>query len=314
MRLRYLFPNGKASGAIGHLWEQVVLPFRVKGALLWNPTCTGPLAVSDQVITVHDLSTLDHPEWFDWKYALWHRLIVPILLRRVRRIIAISAFTKRRILSHGDIPSERITVVYNGVDQRFRPCAEKEVMHVREALGIGEGPYVLSLSALHPRKNMARLLQAWELAAEQIPEVHFVLAGGAGRENVFGQFSLGAVPARVHLTGYVEDQHLPALYSGAEAFIYPSLYEGFGLPVLEAMACGTPVITSDVTSLPEVAGDAALLLNPFDVEAMAEEIVRVMEDDALRRQLRKKGLERARRFTWERTAEETWQVLQSAVA
>jgi glycosyltransferase involved in cell wall biosynthesis len=306
-------PTSEASGIRGHLWEQFVLPFRLDTRLLWNPTCPGPVAVRNQVVTVHDLSSIEHPEWFDWKYALWNRALIPLVLRRARQIITVSNYTQERLHDLLDVPRQKMTTIYNGVDDRFEPRPDSEVTAMREALDLPCGPYVLSLSALQPRKNLQRLLHAWSRLS--CDDTSLVLAGGAGRPTIFHGFSLDSVPSNVHLTGYVDDEWLPALYTGARVFAYPSLYEGFGLPVLEAMACGTPVITSDRTSLPEVAGDGALLANPLDVDDISTVLHRLLHDDSLRRHLSKQGQKRGSEFQWEKTASETLSVLkQSAQA
>jgi glycosyltransferase involved in cell wall biosynthesis len=300
-----------SSGILGHIWEQFVLPFQLDGRLFWNPTCPGPVAVSNQVVTVHDLTAIEHPEWFDRKYALWNRVLTPLVLSRCRHIIAVSNYTKESIKHQYGISEKKITVIPNGVDSRFSPTEEAAIEKARSELGIPDGPYVLSLSALEPRKNLERLLQVWGCIKKSIESPPtLVLAGGAGRPTIFHNFSLGSPPQNVHFTGYVEDDLLPALYAGAEIFVYPSLYEGFGLPVLEAMACETPVVTSNRTSLPEVAGDAAHLVNPYRTESIAEGINRVLEDSDYRTELRRKGRERAKSFTWERTATETLNVLE----
>lgn len=304
-------PAKYAGGVLGHLWEQAILPLRVNGRLLWNPTCTGPLLVPRQVTTVHDLSSLDHPEWFDAKYVAWHRLIVPRLLRRTKHIIAISEYTKQRTMAWAGVEAHKITVIPNGVDARFYPRAANEVTVARSALGLGDQPYVLSVATLEPRKNIARLVEAWTAARKHLPEgTLLVLAGGKGSASVFNSTLLDGVPPGVVFTGYVPDEHLPALYSGAEVFVYPSLYEGFGLPILEAMGAGTAVVTSTATSIPEVAGDAALLIDPHRTDDIARAIVEVMTDAQLRARLREKGTRRAEQFSWPRTAQRTWSVLQ----
>lgn len=300
------------SRVLEYFWEQVGLPLSLaRNSLLWSPTGSGPL-LKHHVVTIHDGAVLSHPEWFKRSFVLRRRFLLPLLLQRVCKIITVSQFSKEHIRSHARVDDSKIEVVYNGVDHsRFYPKSSEEVEKVRDRLEISER-YVLGLGSLDPRKNFHRLLRAWERAEGFLSEkCVLVIAGGSGRN--FRNVSLKARSDRVKLLGYVADRYLPALYSGADAFVYPSVFEGFGLPVLEAMACGTPVITSNVTSLPEVAGEAAVLVDPFDVEAMAEAIVRVVEDNILHDQLRQKGLERARQFTWERAAEETWQVLQSAM-
>lgn len=313
-RLDPVAPQPGLAGIRGHLWEQFVLPFQVDERLFWNPTCPGPVFVSRQVITLHDLSVIDHPEWFDWKYTLWNRMLIPVVLRRARHVIAVSHATKQRAEALYGVPSEKVSVVYNGVDRRFAPQSPTQIERVRTAVGIPAGPYVLSLSALEPRKNLERLLAAWRGCRDAVPDPPtLVLAGGAGRPTIFHNFSLDDVPEHVHFTGYVDDDHLPGLYSGAQAFVYPSVYEGFGLPLLEAMSCGTAVATSNVTSMPEVAGEAALLFDPYDVGSIEAQLRRLLADETLRADLEERGRSQAAKFRWDRTSEETWDVLRRFV-
>ncbi len=295
-----------ATGIAGHLWEQFSLPFQLDNRIFWNPTCPGPISVSKQVVTVHDLTVIEHPKWYNRKYALWHRVLTPLVLHRCRHIISVSNYTKKRIQERYGIPREKITAIHNGVDRRFVPASDEEVRKVRQELGIPPGPYVLSLSAIQPRKNLRRLLRVWGNVQGANERSHtLVLAGGQGRSTIFRNFSLSDPPANVHFTGYVDDDLLPALYTGARTFVYPSLYEGFGLPVLEAMACGTAVLTSDVTSLPEVAGEAALLVDPRSKDDIERGLVELLRDDLLRSQLQKKGRKRAASFSWDDSAQKT---------
>lgn len=309
----YLDPvrPGKAlRGVAGHLWEQLYLPSAVHGRLLWSPNSTGPIAVSRQVCTIHDLTALDHPEWFSPKFAAWYSWLLPRLAERVQHIIAVSHYTKQRIVDCWRVPSEKISVIPNGVETRFYRRPPDEIAAVRRRLGIIRPAYVLALSSLEPRKNFVRLLKAWRQVQGMIPEeVELVVAGGTGDSRVFAADSDSAPPPRTRFIGYVPDDCLPALYSGALAFVYPSLYEGFGLPPLEAMACGTPVITSNVTSLPEVVADCAVLVNPSDASSIAEAIWRVLSNSELSRTLHESGPQRSRHFTWEHTASETLRLL-----
>jgi glycosyltransferase involved in cell wall biosynthesis len=300
-------------GSLGHVWEQVALPRWVgKNGLLWSPCGSGPLKVKNQIVTIHDIAHLEHPEWFNWRFVRWYRFLVPRLVQRVQRIVTVSNFTKDRLVVMLNVPPEKISVIPNGVDVRFQPRALEEVAKTRNILGIPSQNYVLSLCSLEPRKNLRQLLKAWNNVCQQLPDdVWLVLAGSKGKRGVFQEVLFDKLPPRVYFTGYVPDEYLPALYSGALAFVYVSLYEGFGLPPLEAMACGTPVITSNVTSLPEVVGNAALLVNPYNTEDISSGIYEIVRNGALREELKLKGLEWVRQFTWDRTAALTWQVLQT---
>lgn len=308
-RMAVVSPRSSIHGVRGHLWEQSILPQRLAGGLLWSPCNTGPLAVSKQVVTIHDCAFHDQPEGFSRKFAAWYQWLVPKLARRSRRIITVSKFSKDRLAEYCRVPSEKIAVIPHGVDARFRPLPAEEVADTRRQLGLPRH-YALYVGNLAARKNLRRLLDAWAIVSPRRPEVSLVLAGTAN--HMFRDAALEALPSSVVLAGYVDDAHLPAFYSGAELFVLPSLYEGFGLPVLEAMACRTPVIASNTTSLPEVAGGAALLVDPYSVESLADGLSRVLTDSQLREDLAQRGLEHARSFNWNRTAEETWRVLTEA--
>ncbi|WP_237700405.1 glycosyltransferase family 4 protein [Acidithiobacillus ferrivorans] len=311
---RHVTPHRSLNGARAHLWEQTVLPLRTRGQLLWSPSNTGPLAVSRQVVTIHDVVPIDHPEWLNPHFAAWCRFLTPKLARRVARVITDSEFTKSRLLDTTGVAEDKVIVVPLGVDARFCPQTIEDVESAIQKLELPTSRYVLSLGSLEPRKNLGRLLCAWEVIYRGLPEdVWLVVSGAKGNSLVFQDVpELESLPSRVFLTGHVPDEHLPSLYAGAMAFAYLSVYEGFGLPPLEAMASGTPTLVGNRASLPEVVGDAALMVDPYDIEAIAEGLRSLIEDDALRALLRQKGLERAAQFSWDRTAEQTWRVLQDA--
>jgi glycosyltransferase involved in cell wall biosynthesis len=303
-------PSRPLFGGMGHAWEQVCLPVAARGKLLWSPNNTGPLAVANQVCTIHDLIPLDRPEWFNHRFTAFYSWLFPALVHRVAHIIAVSHFTKQRIMERFGVPDEKITVIWNGVEDRYRPAREADILSMREALGLGNRPYLLSVGSLEPRKNLSRLLAAWAmLKPTSGSDPQLVVAGMKGNAQVFSDARTGPVPPNVLFPGYVDERYLPALYSGALAAVYPSLYEGFGLPPLEAMACGTPVITSNVTSLPEVVGNAALLINPLDAYSIAAAMSKVIEDGELREDLIRKGFCRAALFSWDQTAAQTWALL-----
>jgi glycosyltransferase involved in cell wall biosynthesis len=306
-------PSRPRQGFSGHAWEQFVLPKRIGSKLLWCPGNSGPISVERQVVSIMDVSPLDHPSWSSYQFSQWYKFLIPRLVRRVRAVLTLSEYSKARIINWCPGSEGKVHAVHLAADGRFRPVDAEAASHAARRLSIPASHYVLALGSLEPRKNLRRLLQAWEVIQPKLPEdVWLVLAGAKGAKQVFGEQSFEHLPPRVHLTGHVPDQVLPALYSGAIASVYLSLYEGFGLPPLEAMACGTPVLTSSVTSLPEVVGDAAVTVDPYDIEAIAAAIYRLVDDPGLRSDLRARGLLRATRFSWDRTAQETLRILKEA--
>ncbi len=292
--LNRIRPSRPRCGARGHLWEQVVLPIRARG-LLFSPANTGPIGRRDQVVTIHDVASLDHPEWFHPSFSAWYRMMTPRLVHQVRRVIAVSEFTKRRIIACTGVAPEKVVVVPNGVGRQFRPPGFEESERMKARYPVLRGNYLLYVGSLEPRKNLARLFKAWQLALRDDPDVTLVVAGASGK--VFSGTGFETPPERVHMLGRIDDRDLHTLYGNALAFVYPSLYEGFGLPPLEAMACGTPVVVSDAASMPDLVGGAAIRVDPVDVESIAFGLRTVLGDRPLREDLRRRGLEKAREFS-----------------
>lgn len=321
-RLGTVRPGGAAQGIRGHAWEQFVLPGKARGHLLWSPANTGPLAVERQVVTVHDAATLDHPEWFEGKFARWYRYLLPRLMRKVRRVVTVSEFSRRRLIETAGLPEAQVVAIHNGVGERLRPVPVAEVAEFLRREGLSK-PYFLYVASLEPRKNLRRLFLAWERGRFG-DDLELVIAGAAG--NVFRDQGFEQPPPGTRLLGHADEADLPSLYSGARGFVFPSVYEGFGLPPLEAMACGCPVLTSDAASLPEVcgaefrpeqsaSGGAVLYFDPQDPESIAEGLTRMLRlTDAQRRAMTENALRHAARFSWQRAAEQTWQVLAEAAA
>ncbi len=309
-KVTLLRPARARRGAAGHAWEQLVLPRRLPAdGLLWSPANSGPLRVASQVVTIHDASPLDHPEWFAPLYARWYGWLIPRLAQRVRRVITGSQFARNRLLAHCRIPPSRLTVIPPGVDRsRFAPQPATAVAAIRQSYDLPP-IYLLFVGSLEPRKNLARLLEAWQRTSAELPDAALVLAGAPGR--VFKGAGLPGVAPGVRRLGRVPETHLPALYSGATAFVIASLYEGFGLTALEAMACGTPVLASTAGALPEVVGDAALLFDPLDTSAIAASLSRALKDADLRRRAAPASLAQAATFSWDRTAQDIWTSLRS---
>lgn len=308
-RVRWIYPRIRLTGIGGHIWEQAVLPGQVnQGEILWSPANTGPLALPNQVITIHDLSFIDHPEWYHPAFSAWYRLLIPKLVHQARLISTSSTYMKIRIIEAFQIYEGKMVVVPGGVDtQKFKPASETEVSRVCQKFDL-HNPYILVVGSIHPRKNLARLFAAWEAVNRFHPEIHLLVVGS--RSKLFPGFDLYDIPAGVRLVGYIDEADLPALYSGAEAYLLASLYEGFGLTLLEAMACGTPVIASNTTAIPEVVGDAGRLFDPFDVNEMTCAIDEVISDKGLSSSLIQKGYQRVRAFAWERSAQLLFDLMQ----
>lgn len=302
------------------VWEQLALPIlgqRCHLDLLHGAVNVSPLlAPCPTVITVHDLSFMRYPQAFPALQRVYLQTQVKRSARAARRVIAVSEATKRDVVALFGVPADRIDVVYNGVDAAFCPAAPEEIEAFRRRNGLPDR-YVLHLGTLEPRKNLVRLVQAFHAARGRGPrDVKLVLAGGKGwgYDDIFAEVSRLGLDQDVLFPGYISDEDLPWWYRGAELFCYPSLLEGFGLPVAEAMACGTPVITSNVSSLPEVAGDACWLIDPTSEEALADALATLLTDKSRAGTLRAKGPQQAAQFTWHRTAEQTATVYRQALS
>jgi glycosyltransferase involved in cell wall biosynthesis len=261
------------------------------------------------VVTIHDVIPLVLP----WAFPPRHRWVLATALARIRkqaeRVIVPSMAAAEDVVHLLRVERERISVIPMGCDSRFQPVGEPaSVAAVRRRYDLPER-YILFVGTLEPRKNVQTLLRAFAQVIAETPQddLTLVIAGGRGwgSEDYRSTVDVLRLHDRVRFAGFVEDEHLPELYRGALLFVYPSLYEGFGLPVLEAMACGTPVITSNRASLPEVAGDAALVVDPTRPEALAAAMTSILYDSELRQALRAKGLARAHTFTWDAVAQQT---------
>jgi glycosyltransferase involved in cell wall biosynthesis len=266
-----------------------------------------PLSTCPTVVTIHDISFEHYPQFFSPRDRLILKTLVPLSARRAAHILTVSQHAKCEIVERYGLSPDKITVTYEAAGEQFHPVADPASLQaVRAKYGLGEVPFALALGNLQPRKNMARLVEAFAQYRSPLP-TSLVIAGKAQwRESeVFQAVQRAGLVGRVVFPGYVEDADLPALYSAAAVFVYPSLYEGFGLPPLEAMACGTPVISSNAASLPEVVGDAALLVDPNDTVALAQALYSVLAQPALHADLRRRGFDRAARFSWQRCAAET---------
>lgn len=263
------------------------------------------------LLTVHDLSFVRAPETATPVLKAYLDRVVPRSVRRADHVLADSQATKDDLIALYGTAPEKVTVLLSGVNESFRPVDDQEARaRVRERYNIPEGRYIFSVGTVQPRKNYARLAEALAALGDAYRDVQLVIAGGQGwlDSPIYRTIEALDLGERMRFIGFARDEDLPALYSDAAAVAYLSLYEGFGFPVLEAMACGTPVVASNVSSIPEVAGDAALLVDPYDVGAIRDGLARVLSGDGLRATLVARGRVQARRFTWRRAAEQLQQV------
>jgi glycosyltransferase involved in cell wall biosynthesis len=298
-------PSRALLGIKGHLWEQFYLPTQLHRRLLWSPGNTGPISVSKQVLTIHDVASLDHPEWFERKFALWYATLLPRLVRKVRAVITVSNFSKERIIRLGGLEPARVHVIYNGVDPHFRPAEPEVAKKVRTNFGL-TSPYILFVGSLDLRKNLKMLLKAWQIG--RFNGATLAVVGASG--HMFPKLHFDFLPQGVLLLGHVADELLPDLYSAAAGFVYPSIYEGFGLPPLEAMACGCPVAVSDIPAHREICGDAAMYFDPYIPEEISAKLDSLLQlDGGPRASLVERGLRHAAAYTWESAALETWRIL-----
>lgn len=287
------------NGFAGHAWEQLMLPSRLTSkSILWSPANTGPLIVANQALTIHDLSPLEHPEWFQKSFAAWYGLFLPILVRRMKVVFTPSEHVKQKVEQRFGIQS--VIVTPNGVDpSRFHPGARPDTFTFPER-------YILFVGSVQPRKNLQALLGAWHTIKDSFQDLWLLVAGDIG--TVFNNIKFIA-DERVRFLGYVSDSELPGLYAKATLFVLPSLDEGFGLPALEAMACGTPVLVSNRGALPEMVGDAGLIFDLSTPESLTNALRNCLSDQNLRVRLCENGFTRAKAFSWQRTAELIWNTL-----
>jgi len=272
-----------------------------------------PTLGSPSVLTIHDAAFLTRPDCAYPTLRAYLQQVVPRSARRATRIIAVSENTRRDVIALMGIAPERVITVFEGVPSHFGPVTRGAALDRVRELGIHE-PYILSVGTLEPRKNYVRLLEAYALLRKHGATQKLVIAGGRGWlfEPIFRRLTELELGQSVQLIDRPSDAALMALYSACDLFIYPSLYEGFGIPPLEALACGAPVVCSGASSLPEVVGDAALTFDPLDVEQIAASLQRVLSDEALRDDLRRRGRRQAAQFTWDRAACQTVEVYEAA--
>ena len=285
-----------------HLWEQIVLPKLAKKYevdILHSIANIAPLFYKgDSIVHIHDLCFVVNPQWYSYSFRTLYNWIVPRLARKATKVVTNSNNSKNDLLQFCKITADKVELIYWAVDQTFEQVVESnEVKPV-------EGEYILYVGSLEPRKNISMLIKSYELMRKNNPDISpkLVLIGGDNPLFADVKLQVRDFAEDIIFKGYVSDSLLKSYYRNALVVAYPSLYEGFGLPPLEAMASGSPVMTSNTSSLPEVVGDAAILVNPHDKEQIAESLGRIVRDPDLRMKLREKGADRVRKFNWARVA------------
>jgi glycosyltransferase involved in cell wall biosynthesis len=299
-------------------WEQAVLPrwlHHDRVTVFHGPVNALPAFWSGpSIVTILDLTFMLLPDTFNRANRLYLRWMAAFAAARADRIIAISEATRRDVVSRLRVPPERVQRVYCGVEPEFRPIEDgRHVAALREKWGLDEG-FILYLGTIEPRKNLVRLIDAYaELRRRGATGRPLVVAGGKGwgYETIIDRAHVAGVDEHVRFVGFIPEHEMALWYNAADLFVYPSEYEGFGLPPLEALACGTPVIASNRSSLPEVVGEAGVLVDPTDTAGMADAMQRVLEDERLQSHLSQAGPQQARPFTWRRMAEETLAIYRS---
>jgi glycosyltransferase involved in cell wall biosynthesis len=320
--LRGNIPEGALHSAIARfpnrtLWMQIVLPLELSRLRL--PLChftnsLAPLkAPCPYVVTIHDMSLFKHGEMHTRK-SLWTvRSLLPLVARRADAIIAVSEVARRDILTVLGVPAQKVRVIHEAAGEEYRVIDQpRELQRVSGTYGL-QDPYILSVGTIEPRKNLQRLLAAFARLRRAGRRERLLLVGQLGWKyrGFLREIERLGLQNSVRILGYVPDADMPAIYNLAQVLVFPSLYEGFGLPIVEAMACGTPVLTSDCSSMPEVAGEAAVLVDPRSQESLEEGLQRILCDAPLREQLRGAGLKRAGQFSWSRAAAETIRLYES---
>lgn len=314
----------RAPDSFRQSWEERPIPFprfwtharlsvelsKHPPALLWVPAHVIPLNHPKSVVTIHDLGYLHHPEGHTAKQRRTLDLTTRWSSRVAEHIIAISEITKRDLIDRYGVRPEKVTVIPHGVSDRFAPAGDEAIASLRDRYHL-DRPYVLAVGTVQPRKNYAGLARAMAAVAEYGFPHQLVIAGKPGwlADQVRAEIGATGIRDDVRFLNYVPESDLPALYSGADLVAFPSWFEGFGLPALEAMRCGAPVIVSDRGSLPEIVGDAAIVFDPGTDGELTEAISRVLTDQALRDDLVARGLAHSATFTWQATAEKTLALL-----
>lgn len=306
----YTVPFSSENHVMGDPWEFILLPRLLRNNaidIFHGPAFMAPPFHKgfQSVATIHDLVAFHHPHTIPMKYAFYMRFLIKLMIRRAGGIITDSEFIRNEIIKMFHVDEKKVFAIPIAASEMFKPTEDKSrIEKLKELYGINKR-YFLHVGNIEPRKNLTNLFRACDRVWERLgQDFQLVVVGKKGwlYRGIFDTLRETKCAHDVIFTGYVREEDIPALYSGADFFIFPSIYEGFGLPILEAMRCGTPVITSNVSSMPEVAGDAALYVDPSKPEDIAEKILELVYNKTLREKMREKGFLQAAKFSWEKTA------------
>lgn len=316
---RSIVPSASASRVGRILWEQVILPMEIRRwriDVFHSPHYTMPIiAKCKSVVTFHDMTFFLYPHMHQAYKRLFFKLAIQLSARRANAIIADSESSRQDVINILNVDPHRVFTVPLGVAPHFRPIDQPAALaRIRQKYRLPE-QMILYVGVLEPRKNLPTLIRAFKSLVERGSAYKLVIAGRKGwmYDGLFRTINKLDLVNRVIFTGYVPEEELPLIYHAADLVVYPSVYEGFGLPVLEAMACGVPVITSNVSSMPEIVGNAGILVNPYRPEELAEAMYQILENADRRQHYAQQGLARAKDFSWARTARETLAVYQYAM-
>ena len=303
----------KKSGALtqyGTVWMQMELPFWLKRDrvdIFWGTQHTLPVFTPSDVkavLTVHDLVHLIFPETMRLKNLIINKFIIPPSIRRTNAIVGVSEWTLNDVRKYLNPKNKIMRAIHSGVGRQFSPKNKKEAKAKIQSLFHISDPFILTVGTFEPRKNLEGSFRAFERIVDKIPH-HLLIVGQKGWKNkkTIREIKKSKNISRIHFMGYVEDDILPSLYKASDVFLFPSLYEGFGIPPLEAMACGVPVVASNVSSIPEVVGDGAVLVNPNNPENIAEGILNLLNDSDFREKMILRGKKQAEKYSWDKAAQ-----------
>lgn len=304
---KFSFKVVKCGSFNTHLWEQISLPRylkRIGSPLLISFTGCGPLNYSNQIMTIHDVSHERYPEWFSKNYYRFYHYMMPRIGKKAHAVLTVSEFSKKEIVDTLGINAEKIHVVHSNVPFHNKPSKE-------EILSFTRNPeaerYILAVSSMDPRKNFIRLVEAFDKIKDKSLKLYIIGMSFKAFNTPDLQKLIGE---NVHLPGYISDEKLQTMYQNALLSVYPSLYEGFGLPPLESMTYGCPVINSDIPALREVSQDAALYVDPYNVDDITQKIEQLLVDEPLRKELQEKGLLQIKKYSWDKSAKQVYELAQ----